>query len=380
MGVPLPTMNSQWDTLELSKRWFDGVSSSTNKEASAAVKSAYKFMINTLFNENYTIGQMYPNHVSPGAEGGYASVNVGDPRPYHGGLDLKGMEGQSVFAVESGKIERIDVDSADHNKNAVFIRGDSGKIWVYGHVTYKYNENDERIHKYFNAGEQIGSIFSIGPVDGKWGTKIQSHVHFGAFEGPISSPGWGHYATLQALKNETTNPLKLFLSATSGQDTGTLTGGSGADTLIGGSGNETIKGLDGNDTLRGEGGNDLLYGGNGIDRLTGGLGADSLQGDDGADTFVFDNSNESTRSVYDTIVDFAHGIDKIDVSAIDANENISEDQSFTFVGSGNGSTPGQLDYDSGGGWLRASVDSVSGWDLYIKVGSGLWLTATDFVL
>ena len=380
MGVPLPTMNSQWDTLELSKKWFDGVSSSTNKEASAAVKSAYKLMINTLFNENYTIGQMYPNHVSPGAEGGYASKNVGDPRPYHGGLDLKGMEGQSVFAVESGKIERIDVDSTDYNKNAVFIRGDSGKIWAYGHVAYKYNESDEKIHKYFNAGEQIGSIFSVGPVDGEWGTKTQSHVHFGAFEGPISSPGWGHYATLQALKNETINPLKLFLSATSGQDTGTLTGGSGADTLIGGSGNETIKGLDGNDVLRGEGGNDLLYGGNGIDRLTGGLGADSLQGDDGADTFVFNNSNESTRSVYDTIVDFAHGIDKIDVSAIDANENISEDQSFTFVGSGNGSTPGQLDYDSGGGWLRASVDSVSGWDLYIKVGSGLWLTATDFVL
>ncbi|WP_271205009.1 M10 family metallopeptidase C-terminal domain-containing protein, partial [Methylopila jiangsuensis] len=77
------------------------------------------------------------------------------------------------------------------------------------------------------------------------------------------------------------------------------------DVLFGGNGNDTLSGLGGNDELNGGRGDDTLIGGSGADILRGGL---------GADTFRFVDKPTSSSS-FDTIVDFAHGVDRIELDS-----------------------------------------------------------------
>lgn len=132
----------------------------------------------------------------------------------------------------------------------------------------------------------------------------------------------------------------LLLSGGATQGTGnaldnTLTGGTAAA--------ETLSGLDGNDLLIGNAGKDALLGGTGDDVLRGMAGADLLTGGDGADVFVFTATGDSTTGQVDTITDFTSGIDRIDLSAIDANSGLDGDQAFTLIGSAKFSgTAGEL--------------------------------------
>ncbi len=83
----------------------------------------------------------------------------------------------------------------------------------------------------------------------------------------------------------------------------TITGGAGADTLISSGGRDRVDGGAGNDNLDAGIGNDVLIGG---------FGNDVLRGGDGADVFVY----RSGETGSDTIMDFALGQDRIDVSAL----------------------------------------------------------------
>jgi Ca2+-binding RTX toxin-like protein len=71
-------------------------------------------------------------------------------------------------------------------------------------------------------------------------------------------------------------------------------------------------------TLSGAGGNDVIVGNGGNDTLAGGGGADVMSGGAGNDTFKYNAVTESQPGAgkFGTILDFAHGIDKIDFSAI----------------------------------------------------------------
>src|SRR4029453_1140365 len=86
-------------------------------------------------------------------------------------------------------------------------------------------------------------------------------------------------------------------------------GGNGADSLSGNALANVLKGRGGNDTMSGGAGNDLLIGGAGRDTMTGAAGADK---------FDFDGVVEIGRGVgaRDRIMDFTHGVDKIDLSTI----------------------------------------------------------------
>lgn len=95
----------------------------------------------------------------------------------------------------------------------------------------------------------------------------------------------------------------------------TLCGSDGNDTLYGGSGADTLDGGIGNDALYGGSGNDKLLGGDGNDLLVGGYGADTMTGGAGIDTFRF----LDVRDTGDTITDFVHGVDRIDLSLLSAN-------------------------------------------------------------
>lgn len=95
----------------------------------------------------------------------------------------------------------------------------------------------------------------------------------------------------------------------------TLTGTAGADTLVGGAGDDILSGLKGNDRLQGNGGADVLRGGG------------------GADTFVYKLASDSTLASTDLISKFTQGVDKIDLSAIDAVTG-GNDNAFAWIGSG----------------------------------------------
>lgn len=108
--------------------------------------------------------------------------------------------------------------------------------------------------------------------------------------------------------------------------------GSGNDTIIGNSANNQLEGGAGNDRIEGGVGFDVLFGDSGDDTLIGGSGSDTMYGGLGADTFIF-RGNDIQIPTRDFIRDFEHGVDKIDLSAIDASSFAKGDQAFRIVDS-----------------------------------------------
>jgi Ca2+-binding RTX toxin-like protein len=110
-----------------------------------------------------------------------------------------------------------------------------------------------------------------------------------------------------------------------------LHGARAADHFVGGAGDDRLFGNGGNDRLKGGDGSDHLDGGRGKDVLVGGQGADALKGGAGADVFRFNSTDDSTPSASDTIIDFRHKFDRIDLHLIDASTRASGDQAFSFI-------------------------------------------------
>ncbi len=159
-----------------------------------------------------------------------------------------------------------------------------------------------------------------------------------------------------------------------------LNGDRGNDRLSGGNGADRLSGGKGNDTLFGGAGDDQLLGGTGADRLSGGPGADRLTGGAGADVFVFSAASHSpaSRGARDVITDFDHGVDRIELSAIDANTERGGHQDFNFIGGAAFSdSPGELRNASG--LLSGDTDGDGRADFQIDVGTNA-LTADDFIL
>lgn len=149
--------------------------------------------------------------------------------------------------------------------------------------------------------------------------------------------------------------------------------------LYGLGGHDNLEGCAGNDQLDGGDGNDKLYGQDGSDVLIGRAGQDRLFGGADADTFVFAAISDSIVGAPDEVVEFTreHG-DKIDLSGIDANTNISGNQAFTFVGSqALTNNAGELRYT--GRILEGDVDGDGRADFAIQFNLGE-LRSSDFIL
>lgn len=161
--------------------------------------------------------------------------------------------------------------------------------------------------------------------------------------------------------------------------------GAGADRL---SGIENITGSNSIDTLtgnalanllQGNAGNDRLSGGAGNDTLNGGIGKDTLTGGLGNDTFTFTSQNDSLTMTADTIADFTVKLDKINLSAIDANALTVANEAFSFIGaSAFTQTAGQIRYAAG--VLTGDVNGDGFADFSINVTGVTTLAASDFVL
>jgi serralysin len=140
------------------------------------------------------------------------------------------------------------------------------------------------------------------------------------------------------------------------------TGNGLSNTLSGNAAANTLKGQGGNDILNGNGGSDILFGGS------------------GSDTFVFDTPSEAKG---DTIGDFVHGVDTINLSGIDANTRSYGNQAFTFIGTqGFHKVAGELKaYLSGGHThLAGDVNGDGFADFTIKALGTHTFARADFVL
>lgn len=130
-----------------------------------------------------------------------------------------------------------------------------------------------------------------------------------------------------------------------------VTGSNFADTLrLGGAGGR-LDGAAGDDTLTGGGGADVLVGGAGRDILTGG---------GGADRFVFAQIADSPwAGAGDTIRDFRQGVDKIDLSALDADLGRAGNQAFDkLIVSNQPYADGRFDAGTIAVWSSAGRTSV----------------------
>lgn len=173
----------------------------------------------------------------------------------------------------------------------------------------------------------------------------------------------------------------------------TKVGTPGNDSIPGTGGDDTLHGLDGSDTLLGFGGRDLLFGDNGNDTLSGGSGDDLLAGDagndrmtggSGADRFDYNFENDSGVGVgnRDIITDFQRGIDKIDLTGIDANKNQTGPQAFKFVGTaapGAGEVGFFVSNVTGNAVIRLDVNGGAD-EMQIELQGVTSVSAADFFL
>ncbi len=166
---------------------------------------------------------------------------------------------------------------------------------------------------------------------------------------------------------------------------GVFIGNSENDIIGGGAGSDWIYGSDGSDYLIGNSGNDFLIGGNGSDTLNGG---------DGADRFMYYSMWESFGYWgCDTIKYFQPGIDKIDISSIDANQTAESiwngyasrgDQAFTIGGSQFTGKAGELIMapSLGGILLQGDINGDGSGDFSIRIylESGFSILPWDIIL
>lgn len=149
------------------------------------------------------------------------------------------------------------------------------------------------------------------------------------------------------------------------------------ENVIGSFANDSIRGNSMNNRLEGGAGDDRLFGRDGNDTLVSGLGADYLDGGAGADTFIYNSVADSRVVTFetafggvvasvqvDTIANFQSGLDRIDLSGIDANTLVEGNQAFVFTNSFTGAA-GQLMYSSGR--LSGDIDGDARADFTLNV-------------
>jgi serralysin len=146
---------------------------------------------------------------------------------------------------------------------------------------------------------------------------------------------------------------------------------------------ENAVGGRGSDTLIGNGSANRLAGRAGDDILAGAAGSDALSGGAGADVFDFNTSRHSgaTAQARDVILDFTRGLDRIDLSGIDANDATAGNDGFSYIGAdafSSSDATGELRLEDG--VIYGSTDADAAAEFSIEVVGATALGRADFVL
>lgn len=146
---------------------------------------------------------------------------------------------------------------------------------------------------------------------------------------------------------------------------------------------ETGSDLSAEDTVSGgdeigQQGDDLLVGENGQDSLTGSSGGDVLVGDD---YLIYDNVSDSdlASALRDWLAN-PGADDRIDLTGIDANQNVSGDQAFTFDEDGSFSA-GEIRQSTDGSnvLVQMNVDVDANAEISILISNHSAFENSDFV-
>jgi Ca2+-binding RTX toxin-like protein len=149
---------------------------------------------------------------------------------------------------------------------------------------------------------------------------------------------------------------------------------SAKDKITGSNLGDALSGYAGNDVLIGGAGTDTIDGGDGNDRITGGAGRDFVSGEAGADIFTYVALSDSAafdKQQMDNLTDLTN-LDRIDVSAIDADTTQDGDQAFRLAGKNFTGHAGEViihysvSYHSGSFLFDVNGDSVA--DMSILFG------------
>lgn len=214
-------------------------------------------------------------------------------------------------------------------------------------------------------GEQVTGGTVTGVVTEQWtGTAWARDWYLQGFSVPAVSV---YNAALSADK---TDDLALVSQVLSGADTFTLSNF-----------NDNMRGFAGHDLMLGNRGNDRLAGDGGNDTLCGGGGADTLAGNAGADVFDYNLATDSGPRARDVITDFVRGVDRIDLSGIDANAaTAGTNQAFTgFIrASADFTRAGQLKFVDGVLFGNTDADATAEFAIVLTGVTGL--AVSDLVL
>src|SRR6056297_591532 len=166
-----------------------------------------------------------------------------------------------------------------------------------------------------------------------------------------------------------------------------LVGSRSGDALYGSNGDNSIFGGNGYDRLYGRAGDDVLEGGLGGDVFYGNLGADKMTGDTTLqmDRFVYFTNLDSGAGAgnRDIITDFQHGVDRIELSRLDADLSQGFKQAFNFIGdTAFSNTAGELRYEQIGTdtIVQADFDGDALADFEIELTGTMVLDAGDFLI
>ncbi|XWK86427.1 MAG: hypothetical protein U7127_19695 [Phormidium sp.] len=166
------------------------------------------------------------------------------------------------------------------------------------------------------------------------------------------------------------------------------------DVINGQGGNDTLSGLSGNDTLRGGEGNDSILGGFGNDYLRGDAGNDSLFGDvaknlfkfkNGEDIFVSDEEDDSFNEDDDEdLINIKPAYDlendDSDEEDIPEDEDIFEDDHFTYLESDDILQGGEGDDLLNGGYGQNTLTGGVGKDIFVLGNYTDFDIITDFTI
>ena len=125
------------------------------------------------------------------------------PDHFHGGIDIKGLEGTPVYAVEDGYVLKVESRGTGYGK-VIYIKHKNGYVSIYGHLS-SFNAQlnsfyDKETKKYKKSNLTL--YFLKNEIIVKKGDKIGEIGNSGFSFGPHL-----HYEVRQLLSNKLVNPL-----------------------------------------------------------------------------------------------------------------------------------------------------------------------------